>query len=170
MGRQINYLVLPEEFPELVRAVSKPEPALWVPRLHPTPQLAHWDGKTLPLFGDGWLIRESDFPRMRDQEPSWWEPHKCFIFSAGGFGIEMGACFFDGKVLRRERMYFNTLPPVDPEVFRWTGKVMAAARRFLVRQPGSFVYWGALTARWIRDGKAVPARDGTEVWKTQSGH
>ena len=164
MGCQVNYLVLPEEFPALVGAVSRPEPALWVPRCHRTPELVAWDGKSRPLFGDVWLIRGRDFPRMRDQEPFWWEPHKCFLFSAGAFGIEMGMCFFDGKVLRRERMYFNTLPPVDPETARWAGRAMAAARRFLVRQPGSFVYWGPLTARWIGEGKAAPAMTGTEIW------
>jgi len=103
---------------------------------------------------------------MRDQEPFWWEPHKCFLFSAGAFGIEMGMCFFDGKVLRRERMYFNPLPPVDPEAARWAGRAMAAPRRFLVRQPNPFIYWGPLTARWIEAGKAVPAMTGTEVWVT----
>ena len=168
MGRQINYLVLPEEFVGLVRAVSRPEPALWVPQLHPRPELTLWDAESQPS-GDGWLIRDRDLPRMRDQEAAWWEARKCFMFSAGGFGIEMGACFFDGSVLRRERMYFNTLPPVDPEVGRWAGKAMAAARRFLVRQPRSSIYWGPLTARWIDEGKAVPARGGAEVWMGVAG-
>jgi hypothetical protein len=162
MGRQINYLVLPEDFAALYRAVNRPEPAFWIPRLQPTSKLSVWDG-TSQVGGDGWLIREKDLQRMADDEPWWWEPRQSYVVSAGGFGIEMGACFYDGRVLRRERIYFNTMPPVEPEVGHWAGKVIAAARRFLSRPPGSSVYLGPLTLQWINEGKAALTRDGTEL-------
>jgi hypothetical protein len=162
MGRQINYLVLTDEFSALLQAVSKPEPAVWVPELQPTPNLTLWDGSMPPPLS-GWLIRERDLPRMRDQDAWWWEANNCFVFSAGGFGLEMEACYFGGRVLHRGRMYFNTLPPVDEEVSRWAGRAMAAARRFLVRQPESFIYWGPLVARWIEEGRAIPSKGGNAV-------
>src|SRR5438105_8772931 len=161
MGRQINYLALPDEFPELVAAVDRVEPALWIPRLQNSKTIELWNPQT-PAKGDGWLIRRTDLERMLSQQLWWWEPRHCFVASAGGFGLEMGACYFDGVVLRRERIYFNTLPPVDPDVSRWSGRVISAARRFFVRVPGFAVYCGPRTAAWITDAGASPSMAGTD--------
>src|ERR1700681_2720715 len=113
MGRQINYLVLPDEFPELAAAVIKVEPAVWMPRLHRSNAIDVRAHRSTPSRGDeeGWLILLRDVPRFMEQELSWWEPRKRFIASAGGYGLEMGFCSFDGKRLMADRIYFNTLPP-----------------------------------------------------------
>jgi hypothetical protein len=165
MGRQINYLVLPDEFPELAAAVIKVEPAVWIPRLHRSRAIEVWDQPSAPARGDeeGWLILLKDVPRFMEQELSWWEPRKRFIASAGAYGLEMGFCWFDGKRLIANRIYFNTLPPVDPDVSRWANRVISAARRFLVTVPNVSEYCGARTAEWMVSHNARPATGGIEV-------
>ena len=165
MGRQINYLVLPDEFPELVAAVTKVEPAAWMPRLHRSKVVETWDQRSTPGKGDeeGWLVRARDLPRFTEQELSWWEPRQRFIASAGGYGLEMGFCSFDGRRLTANRIYFNTLPPVDPDVSRWANRVISAARRFLVRVPNVSVFCGPRTAEWIAIHGARPVMAGRDV-------
>jgi hypothetical protein len=97
------------------------------------------------------------------QELSWWEPRQRFIASAGGYGLEMGFCWFDGRKLMANRIYFNTLPPIDPDVSRWANRVISSARRFLVRVPNVSVFCGPRTAEWVVDHNARPVTGGTEV-------
>jgi hypothetical protein len=165
IGRQINYLVLPDEFPELVAAVTKAQPAAWMPRLHRSRAIEVWDQHSARATGDegGWLLSLRDVPRFMEQELSWWEPRKRFVASAGAYGLEMSSCWFDGKRLIAGRIYFNTLPPVDPDVSRWANRVISAARRFLVTAPNVSVYCGPRTAEWIVSHDARPVAGGTEV-------
>ena len=109
------------------------------------------------------MIRARDLPRFTEQELSWWEPRQRFIASAGGYGLEMGFCWFDGRKLMANRIYFNTLPPIDPDVSRWAKRVISAARRFLVRVPNLTVYCGPRTAEWVVDHNARPVTGGTEI-------
>jgi hypothetical protein len=92
---------------------------------------------------------------MESDEPWWWEARQSWVVSAGAFGLEMDGCFFDGKLLRQARIYFNTLPPVDPEVEAWTRRVMTAARNWLLRRTADEnghalkIYCGPETAAWF---------------------
>jgi len=156
MGRQINYYVLPLEFHALFQAVNRPEPAILVPQTtRSTTALLPWDGTSEPPTS-AWLIRPRDLGRMRSQDPTWWPARECWMWGAGAFGLEMAPCRFDGTVLHRSRIYFNTLPPVDSETARWANRVISAARRWLVRGPQSDPagYCGPATRNWLEAGGA----------------
>src|SRR2546428_9988198 len=132
MGRQINYFVLPVEFPALVATVGRPEPVELVPQEQSSKTMRAWATDDPPPIS-AWLIRRKDLPRMQSDEPWWWDARKSWVVSAGAFGLEIGGCFFDGQALREARIYFNTLPPVDPEVEAWARRAMSEARKWLLR-------------------------------------
>jgi len=147
---QINYCILPSEFPALVDAVSSRHPALLVSRTQPTPEAVRWTPDQPPPT-DAWLIRVDDWSRLASQQPDWWEARQCWVVGAGGYGLEAGcSLFIENRHLHPNRIYFNTLPPVDPAVRRWADHVIRAARKFLVREPGVREYFGPATLDWAR--------------------
>jgi len=154
MGRQIQYFVLPSEFAELVATVGRPEAIELVPQEQSSKTMRAWAiGDPPPI--SAWLIRRKDLSRMQSEEPWWWDARKSWVVSAGAFGLEMGGCFFDGRALTEARIYFNTLPPVDPEVEAWARRAMSAARKWLLRRTADEnghplkIYCGPQTAAWF---------------------
>ncbi len=168
MGRQINFFVLPGDFRIMEEAIQSTGNVMFLsgtaaePLVQPLPtiEISEREMGNVPL---GVYATRSDFVegiRFRHVPQ---QGH--FIIEPGSSVIELDRCYFDGKLLRRGRLYFYTGPGFNPEFIRWAEKVLRALRRFLVRKPDQIglYYFGPAALAWMKKTGAQVTTSGLEV-------
>ncbi len=146
MSHQFTYSALLEDFAEIEASLRRIEPffILYDESLTATPRVASAlnfkDGEKTWLFF--YLVREEDFAavvtRYVDTQDYW--TVQCLPSPV----IECDGCFFDGKVLRRTRMYYTDgdydqsgVWVQKSEGFRkWAAAVFRATKKCLRRMDG----------------------------------
>lgn len=149
MGHQVNYYLGPEDFRELEQRLRKIHPMAVIHSRSPSavPRVVSSfeveDGDALWLFF--FLVREDDIDAVRLTEVP--TQHYWSVDESRSPVIQFMRCFFDGKVLRRGRLYYNDgywnadkVWTSKPEPFRkWARSVLAATRRMLQPMDGEYI-------------------------------
>lgn len=161
MGHQINFYATPADIAVLGAAAARVEPMLVLHDRSPTaaprvlPSLDHHDGTQRQLHFS--LVREQDLARVATEHvptQGYW-----IVDVLRSPVLEFSSCFFDGKILRRGRIYYvdgfygeDGAWVEKPESFRtWAKRVRAAIRKPLAKH-GDFEYIGADARAWLERG------------------
>lgn len=165
MGHQVNYYALYEDFARIESKLRSIEPMVILHSRSPTatprivPALNFRDEKGIWLFCH--LVREADLHAVMTE-----------YVSAQGYWtidvlrspvIECDGCFFDGKILRRGRMYYtdgdydaNRTWVEKPEGFRrWASAILRATKKCIQKLGSRYI--GPEAAKWLETsgGKLV---------------
>jgi hypothetical protein len=158
MGRQANFWALPEDIEDLlvpikglhaVEVVHSRSPSA-KPRIVGTLNFVENQHRWLDYF----LVRREDLPQVAMEH-----------ISAQGYWVvdyvrspvvEFSSCFFNERVLRRGRVYYNegydegSEWRLKPEAFRaWAARVVAKTRKQLMRHGTNFL--GKRAAVWMKE-------------------
>lgn len=165
MGHQVNYYALLGDFAEIEAKIRRIEPLVILYDQSPTaaprvaPALDFKDDSGVWLFC--YLVRELDLAAVMTKHipnRGYWliDDHHSPV-------IECRGCFFDGRILRRSRMYYidgdydqNGIWVEKSEGFRrWAAAVFRATKKCLRRMDGEYI--GPAAARWLETsgGKLV---------------
>jgi hypothetical protein len=165
MSHQFPYYCLLEDFVMIEAKLRSIEPFLVLYSRSPTaaprvaPALNFKDGEKPWLFCH--LVREVDLPLVITRhvpEQGYWSLDEC-----KSPVIECGGCFFDGKILRIDRMYYTdgdydragTWVWKSEEFRKWAAAVFRVTKKCLVRKGRDYV--GPAAAKWLETsgGKLV---------------
>jgi hypothetical protein len=166
VGKQVNFFLLPGDLIGIEQAIRQTGQVMFLPGTVPEPEIApvstiqfreHEMGAvglrlyiTLDELASG--IRFRQVPEQG-----------YFIVEPGSPVIELDRCYFDGKVLRRGRLYFFTGPGFQHRFIHWGDSVLRAVRRVLTRNPAlGSAYFGAVAEAWIQRTHAAPRVGGNE--------
>ena len=166
MGHQVNYYALLGDFAQIEAKLRRIEPLVILYSRSPTaaPRVAHaldLKDESGGMWLSYYLVREVDIPAVITTH----------VPTQGYWGIdvfrspviECGGCFFDGKILRRDRMYYidgdydqNGIWVEKSEAFRrWAAAVFRATKKCLKKLDWRYI--GPEAARWLETsgGKLV---------------
>lgn len=165
MSHQFTYSALLEDFAEIEARLRRIEPLFILYSRSPTaaPRMASAlnfkDGEKTWLFF--YLVREVDLASVvMDYVPAqrYWT-----VEILPSPVIESDGCFFDGKILRRTRMYYTdgdydksgTWVQKSEGFRKWAAAVFRATKKCLRRIDGEYI--GPAAARWLETsgGKLV---------------
>lgn len=165
MGHQLNFHATPQDVAELEAGIRKLEPMVI---LHDRSPIA--DPRVLPSLGfreDGqpllfyYLVRVTDLSRVATRHvptQGYWT-----VDVLRSPVVEFSSCYFDGKVLRRGRVYYvdgfygEDEEWVDkPESFRlWARAILKTTRKALKKHGADYIGHDALTWLQHEGGKLV---------------
>ncbi len=165
MSHQFTYSALLEDFAEIEARLRRIEPFIILYSRSPTaaPRTASAlnfkDGEKMSLFF--YLVRKEDLAavvtRYVDTQDHW--TVQCLPSPV----IQSDGCFFDGKILRRTRMYYTdgsydqsgTWVQKSEGFRKWAAAVFRATKKCLRRMDGEYI--GPAAARWLENsgGKLV---------------
>jgi len=165
MGHQINFFAASEDFTYIEQEIRRIEPLAVLhsrsntatPRSVPSVDLQD-DSQQWLFF---YLVRESDLPMVVTEHvpaQGYWT-----IDALRSPVVEFDRCYFDGRILRRGRVYYvdgffgsGEAWVEKPEGFRlWAKAILKTIKKCLTKRGSDYIGDGAL--RWLAssDGKLV---------------
>ena len=163
MGKQATFVLLPGDLTALEVEIARVEPFTVLHSRSSSKEVRSLSALDPTKAGEDWLhlflVRPSDVKRVVTQHvpaQGYWS-----VDALRSPVIEFQRCFFDGKVLRRGRVYFNEsyydLSGVlvqKPEAFRkWARVVLSTIRRNLHRQGPDYI--GPEAKMWLSSGEGA---------------
>lgn len=157
MGRQVNFHAIPADVAALEATITKVEPMLILHVRSPTAEPRVVSSLHIEENGKPWLfyylIRESDLKSIIMQHIA--EEHWRVDYLRSP-AIEFTSCYFDGKILRRGRLYYvggfygedDAWVEKPADFRRWGDKVLKATKKFLQRHEGDYIGQDALN--WVQ--------------------
>jgi hypothetical protein len=157
MGHQVNYFLVPKDISELEASIQRLEPMVVLhhrsvtatPRVLPSVEFRE-DGQRLLFYC---LVRASDLSQVITK----------FVKAQGYWTVdvlrspvvEFDSCYFDGKIIRRGRLYYNdgffNLDETwieKPESFRfWAKAVMKVTKKAMCKHGADYIGHNALA--WL---------------------
>src|SRR5262245_37946530 len=134
MGRQINYFALPEDMATIEAAIRDTADVTILSWRNPTSTPVQIPSIVVSLLEMGHVdlqaavVRTIDLHRVRAHRV----PQQGYWMLDGGYPVlEVSACYFDGSLLRRDRIYYYT-GEGNPEDYQgWGSRVLRAVRKVL---------------------------------------
>lgn len=168
MGHQLNYFLTPVDLEELEGCIRAKEGVLFLAdrTQGPRPKILTaegWMGSELSLY----LTRPDELKKVKMRYVG---AQKYWVFEEDRSPlIEYDRCFFDGKVLRRGRLYYKDGAYDEegkwlekPEDFKkWARSIFSAAKKTLRHEDG--FYFGADALVWMKKSGAQLKRGGLEI-------
>lgn len=165
MGHQVNFYLDGADTISLEERIRGLGPLAILHSLSPGPEPRVLDGVNFEENGRPWLflflVRPEDLPAVKTREvPA--QGHWT-IDDLRSPVVELNRCFFDGKILRRGRVYYLDGFYVGqewqdkPDSFRkWAKAVLATTKKGLKKHESEYIGPGA--AAWLASagGKLVP--------------
>jgi len=138
MGRQVNFFMLNEDIIEFEKAIRKKEEVIILGEPMYEPKLRIIESLSIKDINDEWfwvyLTRRNDLYAIsikKINKQQYW-----LIDPLHSPVVEFGKSSFNGKVLRRSRIYY------DPYYYDEEGNV--------IEKPKDFIKWADSLLRWIR--------------------
>lgn len=165
MGRQVNFLALPEDIFEMGESIGQLGPIVILHSRSKTKEPRAVSTLNFEEDGKRWLfyciVRQSDLPDVKTvyvPEQNYWS-----IDILDSPVVEFNSCYFDGKILRRGRVYYvdgrydeNGQWEYKSEDFRsWASTLLKVSRKCLKRYEGIYVGRGALEWMSAANGEIV---------------
>lgn len=160
MGHQVNFHAAPQDIGDIEAAIRKLEPMAVLhdrspearPRVLPSLRFEE-DGQPLLFY---FLVRESDLSQVVTRHV----PAQGY-WSVDGLRspvIEFNSCYFDGRVLRRGRVYYvdgfygeDDVWVDKQQSFRtWANAVLKATKKCLRKRGSDYI--GPAAAEWLAQG------------------
>lgn len=126
MGKQLNFFLTPADFRAVENQIRRSGDVMFLPGTVDRPELeelatmAIGDSEMGQVMLRAYVTRSDFASSIRFHEVP--EQGYCII-TPGSPVIEVDRCFFDGRVLRRGRLYFLTAPAVDNSFRNWADSV-----------------------------------------------
>ena len=138
MGHQVNFYMLPDDLAEFEQMLQRQSGVVFLNAWFSTPAVERLPALAIPEMGKTqlmvYLAREADVPYIHTTAI---RSQQHWIVDEGRSPVvEFTRCYYDGKMIRRGRLYFNTR--FYDEAGHWVGK------------PHDFVRWADGLLRWIR--------------------
>ncbi len=163
MGKQVNFILLPEDLKALEEAIGRIGPFVVLHSCSKSEKVRPLVALDPDKSGEDWLhlflVRPEDVDLVVTQPVAaqgYWS-----IDALRSPVVEFQRCFYDGQTLRRGRAYFveqyydaNKKLVQKPATFRvWGQTVLNTIRRTLQRQGAD--YTGTQAQRWLSSGAGV---------------
>lgn len=176
MGRQVNFFMHPDDLKEFQREFLENSSILSinsrskssVPEILETTQMSGENGSWLQIF----LVQKENFSEVKMQyikDQNYW-----MVDDSISPVIEFDRCYFDEKILRRGRIYFQTgfydmkekWKERSEEFIKWADSLLRWIRKKYKRDARSGFYIGHYAEKWnvsISKG-IIPDKDSGFQW------
>jgi hypothetical protein len=148
MGRQVNFYITPRDITALEARIRKRDPITILHRRSPTEKPRVLSSLDFMEDEQRWLyyylVRESDLSEVVTEHvpaQGYWT-----IDGLRSPVVQFNSCDFDGKILRRGRVYYQrgfyengAWVEKNEDFQRWADSILRSVRKFLIKQNGEYI-------------------------------
>jgi hypothetical protein len=162
MSKQINYYLMQADIDNLEVKLKEIEPYFVLHRYSDTKQPRQLPAINFKENLSYYIVRQVDFKLVQTE----YVPNQNYWVIDGTRSpvIELGGCFYDGTILRRDRVYFESkyydldyveLIQKSPEFINWADRVFKVIKKNLLKKDSNYI--GANAKAWLESstGKLV---------------
>jgi hypothetical protein len=163
MGRQVNFFFLPQDLNECEGRIRQLGPVVFFESRSQSAAPELLENTVINEMGKTWLDIYLALPehlplvKLREVKAQGWYS----VEESTSPVIELSRCYFDGKILRRGRLYYNEsyyaedgqLITKPNDFTNWARKVLKVAVKGLLKDPNTSSYVGRGASLWREQEK-----------------